>query len=413
MNWWHITAKDLRLQFRDRRSLAVLLMLPLIFITIIGLSTGRMLGWKAENQVIRVAWTDQDGGDLAKRLQTKLGERGEIEVRPFSDIEMAKQNVFSGECAMSVTLGPDFQKRVDELQLRDFFARKKGKGRLKEGLPSLDIRVETKASWQWISSMVTDSLFSLTMEEIFPEVAKTHNLGRVLIRNMEEAADEDDTERDRVAATPKGKDIVEIRKPSTAIYDRLVPGFTVMFTFFLVNVMARSFIAERDRGTLRRLRLAPMTSTGLLVGKTLPYLLISLLQNVALFVCGRLLFKMTWGTQPWLLLPIIVCTSIAATSLGLLVATSVRTDSQVSSYSNLIVISLAGVSGCFVPRDWMPDMMKTLSLATPHAWSLVGYLEALMNPNPQVTVIAQSCLMLLAFAAVFFVAGLSRFRGLR
>ena len=38
-------------------------------------------------------------------------------------------------------------------------------------------------------------------------------------------------------------------------------------------------------------------------------------------MCGKLLFGMSWGNAPWLLLPVIVCTSMAATALGLLVAT--------------------------------------------------------------------------------------------
>jgi len=207
--------------------------------------------------------------------------------------------------------------------------------------------------------------------------------------------------------------IAEGRKSSGAIYDRLVPGFTVMFTFFLVNVMARSFIAERDLGTLRRLRLAPITPIGLLAGKTLPYLLVSLLQSLALFGFGRLLFDMTWGERPWLLLPVLVCTSIAATSLGLLVATSVRTDAQVSSYANLIVISLAGIGGCFVPREWMPELMRQISVVTPHAWSLIAYFEALTNPQPQIAVIVKSCAWLLVFSLFFFAVGCVRFRSLR
>ncbi len=416
MGWWHLTWKDLRLQMRDRRSLAVLLVLPLIFISIIGLSTGKMLGWRAANQVIQIAWLDRDGGELAKRLQSNLDETRGVQIIPYASPESARRDVFSGKVTMSLTIGPEFQKRIDELELRDFFTRKRGMGRLAGGLQSLDVDVETKPSWSWVAKLVTNNLYSMTMDEVFPTVAKRHNLGRVLINNMEAAAEEEASEM-ASAESPRSTTavqttIAEGRSSQSSIYDRLVPGFTVMFTFFLVNVMARSFIAERDIGTLRRLRIAPLSPAGLLVGKTLPYLVISLLQSVALFLFGRLLFDMTWGERPGLLLPLIACTSLAATSLGLLIAASVRTDAQVSSYSNLIVITLAGVSGCFVPREWMPDVMKEISVVTPHAWSLIGYLEVLSNPEPEVAVIAKSCLMLLGFSVVFFVVGYRRFRSM-
>jgi ABC-2 type transport system permease protein len=420
MGWFHLTWKDLRLQMRDRRSLAVLLILPLIFISIIGLSTGKLLGWRASNQVIQIAWVDRDGGELAKRLQSKLAEKGDIQVIAYPDAVAAKRDVFSGKATMSLTIGPEFQNRVDELELRDIFLRKQGKGRLAKGLASLDIEVQTKASWSWVSKLVSNNLFSLTIDEAFPIAAQNHNDPRVraMIRNMQ-TPDSDDPDSPPVTPPDKSPSaaaleasVPEGRTAKASIYDRLVPGFTVMFTFFLVNVMARSFIAERDLGTLRRLRIAPITPAGLLIGKTLPYLVVSLLQSAALFVFGRLTYGMTWGEQPLLLLPIILCTSFAATSLGLLIATSVRTDSQVASYSNLIVITTAGIGGCFVPRDWMPDLMKQISVITPHSWSLIAYLEAMTNPLPDVAVIAQSCAVLLGFSALFFAAGCWRFRSL-
>lgn len=403
MSWWFLTSKDLRLQIRDRRALAVLLVLPLIFISIIGLSTGKLLGWRAANQVVKVAWVDLDGSDFATRLRNKLNERSEIEVLSYSDNTAAKQDVFDGKCTLAMTIGTEFQARINAVELRDFFARRSNQGRLAAGLSSLDISVETKPSWSWVSQLVSDTLFSMAMEEMFSIAAGKDKFGRAFIDSMDAAVSPPAS----VQAT-----IADGKTTKNAIYDTLVPGFTVMFTFFLVNVMARSFIAERDIGTLRRLRLAPITPSGLLIGKTLPFLVISLLQCLALFVFGKLLFDMSWGERPWLLLPIILSTSLAATSLGLLVATSVRTDSQVSSYSNLIVISCAGISGCFLPRDWMPELMRQLSLCTPHAWSLIAYGEALSNPLPAFAPVAQGCAVLLAFSALFFTAGWWRFRGM-
>ncbi|MBC7821333.1 MAG: ABC transporter permease, partial [Planctomycetaceae bacterium] len=172
MGWFHLTWKDLRLQVRDPRSLAVLLILPLIFISIIGLSTGKLLGWRASNQVIQVAWVDQDGGELAKLLQAKLRDKKDVRILPYADVESARRDVFSGKTTMALVIGPEFQKRIDELELRDFFTRKLGKGRLANGLTSLNIEVQTKPAWSWVSKLVTNNLYSMTMDEVFPTVAK-------------------------------------------------------------------------------------------------------------------------------------------------------------------------------------------------------------------------------------------------
>jgi ABC-type multidrug transport system permease subunit len=194
------------------------------------------------------------------------------------------------------------------------------------------------------------------------------------------------------------------------LYTVLIPSYTVMFVFFLINIMARSFLQERDLGTLRRLRFAPISDPGLVAGKTIPFLLISLIQTGLLFLSGRLLFGMLWGPYPWMLIPVIFATSLSATALGLLVATLVRSDSQVSAYANIIVISMAGFSGCFMPRTWLPGPMQTASLVFPHAWALQAYEQLLVKPSPDISLVWQYCGVLIAFSTAYFIAGCVRFR---
>jgi ABC-2 type transport system permease protein len=205
----------------------------------------------------------------------------------------------------------------------------------------------------------------------------------------------------------------EVKTASTSqnfVYQILVPSYTVMFVFFIVNFMARSFIAERDMETLNRLRIAAITRGGLLIGKTVPFLLISLVQTVLLFLAGKILFGMSWGVEPWMLAPVMLATSLSATALGLLVATTVRTDSQVSAYGNFLVLVLAGVSGCLMPRSWQPELMQRLGLVTPHAWALIAYDQLLNQDEPDLALVGRCVGVLLAFATGFFMFGWWRYR---
>src|SRR5215203_3315203 len=69
MRGWQIVKKDLRLMLRDRRALATLVILPLIFITIIGLTTGQLLGWSDRNKILKIAFIDQTNKDeLSEQL---------------------------------------------------------------------------------------------------------------------------------------------------------------------------------------------------------------------------------------------------------------------------------------------------------------------------------------------------------
>lgn len=184
-------------------------------------------------------------------------------------------------------------------------------------------------------------------------------------------------------------------------YQILVPSYTVMFAFFLVLNVGWLFVAERKNGTLVRLRAAPLTRSQILFGKLLPCLMVSLAQGFFLLGMGRLIFGMTWGSHPELLIPVVVCTSAAAVGLSMLVASIARTETQVAVYGTLLVLVLGGVSGSLMPRDLMPEQMRKISLVTPQAWALDAYSQLLASSHPDLNSVFTSCGVLLAFGCVF------------
>ncbi|MGE3807497.1 MAG: ABC transporter permease [Gemmataceae bacterium] len=191
-------------------------------------------------------------------------------------------------------------------------------------------------------------------------------------------------------------------------YQILVPSQTVMFAFFLVLTVGWLFVAERREGTLKRLRAAPLTRGQILLGKMIPCFLLSLAQGLFLLAAGKIVFGMRWGPAQWpiyeqvlWLLPVVLATSIAAMGMSLLVASLAQTETQVAIYGTLIVLVLAGISGCLMPRDMMPENMKQISKITPHAWALDAYNQLLIDPDPSLRIVATACLVLIGFGLGF------------
>jgi ABC-type multidrug transport system permease subunit len=192
-------------------------------------------------------------------------------------------------------------------------------------------------------------------------------------------------------------------------YQVLVPSYTVMFAFSLVLTVGWLFVTERQQGTLKRLRAAPLTRSQLLLGKLLPCFALSVAQGVFLLAAGRLVFGMRWGPAAWpwweqalWLLPVVLATSLAAMGLALLVAAVARTEIQVAIGGTLVVLVLALISGCLIPRELMPERTQQLTFVTPHAWALSAYRQLLLSPDPNLSAVAQACLVLTAFGAGFF-----------
>ncbi|HKI31150.1 MAG TPA: ABC transporter permease [Gemmataceae bacterium] len=191
-------------------------------------------------------------------------------------------------------------------------------------------------------------------------------------------------------------------------YQTLVPSYTVMFAFALLVVVGWLFVSERRRGTLKRLRAAPVTRSQVLLGKFLPCLALAALQGTFLLIAGKLVFGMRWGPDSWpvakqvaWLFPVVLTTAFAAMGLSLFVAALVRTEMQVAIYGSVLVMALGLVSGCLWPREQMPENAKHVSLVTPHAWALDAYKQLLGSSEPNTQMVLTSCLVLVGFGAGF------------
>jgi ABC-2 type transport system permease protein len=186
-------------------------------------------------------------------------------------------------------------------------------------------------------------------------------------------------------------------------------GVTIYGILWIVSLLAGSVYQEKREGTFRRLLVAPMRRSVMLAGKLLPYYLINLLQIIVMLGLSRLLFGIELGTSPAGLVLVSLAAAATATGLGVLVAALARTDAQVGAISTILLITLAVLGGCFVPRWVMPEWLQTLGLLTPHAWAVDAY-QALMVQGAGLADVLPAVAVLAAFAALFFGVGVWRFR---
>lgn len=408
MNSAQITKKDLLLLSRDRRTLFVLVALPLAFIAIIGSSTGQLFSQAENARKYKLGVVDADKSNLSTSLIDELHELKALEVEKFEDRKSGKAALAEDRIHVLLQIGPKYHELVEELEVYDILHSKEG--RLQGTAKSLDVTVEAGSFLANASELLEKVVFSFALQTIGTTVIKKDpKLEAQIKKSVLRSKPKHD--EDQLANLPPPP---ESQAPSmnTIVYQTVVPGYTVMFVFFIVNFMARSFIAERDLETLKRLRVAPIPRLALLLGKTVPFLVISLVQTVLLFLAGKAFFGMSWGPEPWMLAPVMLATSLAATSLGLVVATAVRTDTQVSAYGNFLVLILAGISGCLMPRSWQPELMQKIGLATPHAWALIAYDQILNRDEPDLMLVWKCLGAIMAFAAAFFTTGWARYRSL-
>jgi len=153
----------------------------------------------------------------------------------------------------------------------------------------------------------------------------------------------------------------------------LVPGLIgtlLMLTAALSTAL--SVVREKERGTMEQLRLAPVRTWQVIVGKTLPYLAISLIAAVAIVAVARALFGVAVrGSYVDLLVATLVYL-IGGLGFGLLISTLASTQAAAFQLtlltSNLPAIMLSGY--IFQIRS-MPEALQWITYAVPARYFLV------------------------------------------
>jgi ABC-2 type transport system permease protein len=152
----------------------------------------------------------------------------------------------------------------------------------------------------------------------------------------------------------------------------LVPGliaFLLMFTAVLSTAL--SVVREKERGTLEQLRVKPLDTSQILLGKLLPYLAISLIGVVMILVAARVLFGVV-VRGPYLDLFFATCLFlIGALGWGLLISTIA--DSQAVAFQIGVLSALLPtllLSGFLFPIRNMPVVLRVISHVVPARYYL-------------------------------------------
>ncbi len=164
-----------------------------------------------------------------------------------------------------------------------------------------------------------------------------------------------------------------------------VPAWLVFGMFFVVIPICNLLIAERDHGTLARLRMMLVPIGHVIAGKLVLFYLINMLQVALMLLVGRYLVPVLGGDAldidvRWPALALIsTATSVAALGMAILVASLARTTAQAAIFGNLANVMLAAVGGIMVPRWVMPDLMQSIARVSPMNWALEGYMEVFLR----------------------------------
>jgi ABC-2 type transport system permease protein len=164
---------------------------------------------------------------------------------------------------------------------------------------------------------------------------------------------------------------VEVRpqvlyNPSMRAPNFFVPGVIgTALQIATVFAAAMSIVRERERGTLEQLLVSPMSRWGLMLGKIVPYLCVSMTMALILFLILRWVFFVPIHGSLVMLFVAAFLYVFALLSLGLLISTKAQSQNEALQMSMTVMLPSIFFSGFIFPRETMPGIFYALSTILP------------------------------------------------
>jgi ABC-2 type transport system permease protein len=154
----------------------------------------------------------------------------------------------------------------------------------------------------------------------------------------------------------------------------LVPGLIAYICMITaVTSTALSIVREKETGTIEQVRMAPIGTVAFLVGKTIPYFLIALASAALIILASMVLFDLPMRGSWLTLLAALSIFLFGALATGLLISTLAQT--QQFAFQVALLVSLLPtmmLSGFVFPISSMPSALQVVTHAVPARYFLVA-----------------------------------------
>jgi len=212
-------------------------------------------------------------------------------------------------------------------------------------------------------------------------------------------------ELDEVRGTsgPGPASIVVVRSwfnPNLLTLWNTVPGLlAILSTLIALMVTALSVARERELGTFEQLLVSPLQPLEIIVGKSIPPLLIGLLEGAFILAMAVFVYRVPFtGSLPLLFAALAVYLS-SIIGVGLFVSSLAVTQQQASLGAFTFMVPAIMLSGYASPIENMPDWLQVATLANPVRHFLVIVKGVFLKDMPAAEVL-HNLVPVLAIACV-------------
>jgi len=181
----------------------------------------------------------------------------------------------------------------------------------------------------------------------------------------------------------------------------LIPGIVGMTAMFGSINETMSIVWDKSLGVFDRILAAPVSSTSIIIGKTMAGAVMGVVSALVLLIIGSSLFGVSFANIGFIIL-IVVLASFSFTGIGTIISGLASEPREAMMLSNLLRFPMMFLGGVFFPVEAMPMPLPYIARVLPLTYATEA-LRAAMTEN--VTVVLFDAIVLVAYTVGAIVVG--------
>lgn len=181
----------------------------------------------------------------------------------------------------------------------------------------------------------------------------------------------------------------------------ILQNITVILTSF-------AMVREREKGTIEQLIMTPVTSFELIVGKLVPYTIIGFFDMIAALLLGNIIFGVVVKGSIALLIFLGTLFLICSLAMGMLISTVAKTQLQAMQASIALLLPSVLLSGFMFPREAMPKIVYYLGGILPMTYFL-EILRGIIVKGVGISYLISPIVSLLVLIFIIVIATMKKF----
>ncbi|WP_343696229.1 ABC transporter permease [Flavobacterium sp.] len=405
---WMSIVKEFLLLKRDLGGLIILFIMPLVLVITVTLIQDSTFKTVSDSK-IPILLVDNDKGSVSKTVFENLEKSNlfsvvtQIDNKTITE-DVARENVYKGKFQLAIiipkNLSSDLQAKVDQnvekivssLGMTDSTAASEPKRIIKEKEVKLYFDPAVQMSFKnAVMSSIDKMISQIETKSIYTTFEKQLGEGNA---NFEQKSFISFKE---IIPKINNKEV----RPNSVQHN--VPAWTLFAIFFIVIPLSINIVKEKSQGTFVRLRTNPVSSLVVIIGKTITYSVICMIQFYMMVAVAVFLFPSiglpSLNIEGHLALMSIVAlfSGFAAIGFGILLGTIASTQEQSAPFGATSVIILAAIGGIWVPVFAMPKIMQIIAKSSPMNWGLDAFYDVLLRNVSFLEIIPKISLLFLFF----------------